>query len=146
MAYSWVRSVVLVSTMFALRLVPRGVAKKGVISKKRGMPSCRAQNGVYHVIYHVLRPARMPRYIPPPPPPPPACPSSLPLPPPPPQPAPFVPHLRLNLFFKLEIGFYLHKNIHNVHCTVVVAPDVVRAACLANYCRPRCSSCCRHPR
>ncbi len=45
---------VLVSTMFALRLVPRGVVKKGVIRKKRGIPSCRVYNVVYHVIYHVL--------------------------------------------------------------------------------------------
>ncbi len=37
-AYSWVHSVVLVFTMFALRLVPRGVPKKGVIGKKRGIP------------------------------------------------------------------------------------------------------------
>ncbi len=37
-AHNAVYSVVLVSTMFALRLVPRGVAKKGVISKKRGIP------------------------------------------------------------------------------------------------------------
>ncbi len=64
-------SLVLVSTMFALRLVPRGVAKKGVISKKRGMPCMR---GTYHVIcrrhrgtrgtYHAICPASMPRFIP----------------------------------------------------------------------------------
>ncbi len=59
-----VYSRVLVSTMFALRLVPRGVPKKGAISKKRGIPRFVPYSMVYHVIYHVICPASKPRYIP----------------------------------------------------------------------------------
>ncbi len=54
MAYS----VVLVSAMFALRLVLRGVEKKWVISKKRGIPRfvpCKLQNYL---------PRYVPRYVP----------------------------------------------------------------------------------
>ncbi len=64
-----VHNVVLVSTMFALRLVPRGVVKSIAISKKRGIPRympCKTSTTLYttqvpryilrkyHVLYHVI--------------------------------------------------------------------------------------------
>ncbi len=43
--------------MIALRLVPRGVVKKGVINKKHGIPRLCPPSMVYHVnvvyVYHV---------------------------------------------------------------------------------------------
>ncbi len=61
--YCVVRNVVLVSTMFALRLVPRGVEKKGIISEKRGIPRyvpCkqvpRYMPRMCHVMCHVCAP------------------------------------------------------------------------------------------
>ncbi len=55
--YIVVHNVVLVSAMFALRFVPRGVVKKGVISRKRGIPCNVPCKMVYHDIHHVLCPA-----------------------------------------------------------------------------------------
>ena len=51
-----VHSLVLVSTMFPLRLVPRGVVEKGVISQKRGIPR-------YMPCKHGI-PCYIPRYMP----------------------------------------------------------------------------------
>ncbi len=79
-----VHNVVLDPTMFALRLVPHGVVKKGLLTKNGGYQvMCPANK--YHIICHVICPASMPHYTvyttlypPSPPLPPPLSPPHLP--------------------------------------------------------------------
>ncbi len=138
-----VNSLVLVYTMFALRLVPRGVAKRGVISKKRGIPCIRGTYynsnyiprymphtypHLYHVIclfYAVTSACFVPinwvlDIVPPRPRPRPRRPPAARRPPPARPPL-------ANFFFHWCLPFICSEDISNVHCTVVAA-DIVPAS------------------